>query len=80
MDARTVERQIKYMLIEVMHVEPQRVTDDARLIDDLSGDPLEITRFWMKVEETYGIETYDDDVERIATVGEAVRYVQSLVG
>ena len=71
----TAER-VQKIVVEHLGVEADKVTQDASFIDDLGADSLDIVELVMAFEEEFGVEIPDDDeAEKIATVGDATRYI-----
>jgi acyl carrier protein len=71
----TAER-VQKIVVEHLGVEAEKVTQDASFIDDLGADSLDIVELVMAFEEEFGVEIPDDDAaEKIATVGDATRYI-----
>jgi acyl carrier protein len=60
-------------------VEQEKVTMDATLVEDLGFDSLEITELTLGLEERYGIEIPDEDLEGLSTVGDAVQLIETKV-
>jgi acyl carrier protein len=56
------------------------VTEDASFIDDLGADSLDIVELVMAFEEEFGVEIPDDAAEKIATVQDAIAYIDSNKG
>jgi acyl carrier protein len=57
--------------VEVLAVEPSKVTLDASFSDDLGADSLDLVELVMALEETFDIEVAEDELKDIRTVGEA---------
>jgi acyl carrier protein len=68
--------KIKAIIVDQLGVEEEEVTLEASLIDDLGVDSLEIFEIVMSLEEEFGIEIPNEDIENIKTTGEIVRYIQ----
>ncbi|MCK8823949.1 acyl carrier protein [Fuchsiella alkaliacetigena] len=66
---------IKEIVVEELAVDPDEVTDDASFIDDLGADSLDIVELVMAFEEEFDLEIPDEDAESIATVNDAVEYI-----
>jgi acyl carrier protein len=49
---------------------------EAKFIDDLGADSLDIVELVMALEDEYSIEIPDEDAEKIETVGDAIRYIE----
>ena len=71
-----VTLKIKQMIAERINRSLDEITDDARFIEDLGADSLDITELLMMLEEEFQIET-DEDSSQISTVGDAVSYISS---
>jgi len=74
--ATTLDR-IKDIVVDLLGVEPEKVTLEARLREDLEADSLDLVELIMAFEEEFGQEISDDDAQNIRTVGEAVAYVEA---
>ncbi|MDA2944336.1 MAG: acyl carrier protein [Actinomycetota bacterium] len=57
--------------VEVLSVSEDQVTPDARFGDDLDADSLDLVELVMALEEEFGIEVPEEDLEGIETVGQA---------
>jgi len=54
----------------------EEVTPQASFIDDLGADSLDTVELVMALEEEFNIEIPDEDAEKIATVGDAIKYIE----
>lgn len=68
--------QIKKILVEIMDIEEEKVTLDAKLKDDLNLDSLDSVELIMSAEEEFGIEIPDEDVMNFKTVNDIVNYIE----
>ncbi len=68
--------KIKKIIAERLDRKIEEVTDDARFVDDLGADSLDITELLMALEEEFNIEI-DDEANEIDTVGDAIKYIDS---
>jgi acyl carrier protein len=57
--------------VEVLAVDPSKVTLEASFSDDLGADSLDLVELVMALEETFDIEVAEDELKDIRTVGEA---------
>jgi len=71
-----VAEKVKKMIVEQLGVAEGEVTEQAKFIDDLGADSLDIVELIMALEDEYGIEIPDEDAEKIVTVGDAIRYIE----
>ena len=55
------------------------VVPEAKFVDDLGADSLDLVELVMALEDEYGIEIPDEDAEKIVTVGDALKYIQERV-
>jgi acyl carrier protein len=74
--SETAER-VKKIVVEHLGVEADKVTEEASFIDDLGADSLDIVELVMAFEEEFGVEIPDDAAEKIATVKDAIDYIES---
>ena len=77
--ATDIAAEVRDILVFHLGVEEARLTDDARLAEDLGADRLDLVEIAMTCEETFDIDIPNDVATRLATVGEAVRFVQAQV-
>lgn len=71
-----VADKVKKMIVEQLGVNESEVVPEAKFIDDLGADSLDIVELVMALEDEYGIEIPDEDAEKIETVGDAIRYIE----
>ena len=73
----TVEQQVKAIVAEQLGVKQEQVTNDASFVDDLGADSLDIVELVMAFEEAFDIDIPDEDAEKIATVKDAIDYIDA---
>jgi acyl carrier protein len=59
-----------------MGVNPDQVTPEAKLIEDLGADSLDTVELVMAFEEEFGAEIPDEDAEKLQTVGDVNKYIE----
>lgn len=69
--------KVKAIIVDQLGVEADEVTSEASFIEDLGADSLDIVELIMALEEEFDIEVPDEDAEKLATVGDAVEYINS---
>lgn len=69
--------EIKAIIVELLGVEETKVKLEARFREDLEADLLDLVELIMKFEDVFGTEISDEDAQKITTVGEAVKFVDS---
>ena len=70
---------IQDVAAEVLSVEPAKVTEAARFKEDLDADSLDLVELVMGLEERFDISVPEEDLEGVATVGNAVDLVLAKV-
>lgn len=73
-----VEESVKRVIVERLSKSEEEVTLEARFIDDLGADSLDVTELLMALEEEFNIDI-DDEANSIETVKDAVDYIASKV-
>ena len=69
--------KVKEIIVERLSVDEKDVIKDASFIDDLGADSLDTVELVMALEEEFGLEIPDEDAEKIASVGDAVKYIET---
>jgi acyl carrier protein len=69
--------KVKDIIVEQLSVNEEDVTHEARFVQDLGADSLDIVELVMALEEEFNIEIPDEDADKLQTVGEAIDYIQS---
>ena len=75
-----VAERVKKIVVEHLGVEADKVVDNANFIDDLGADSLDTVELVMAFEEEFGVEIPDDAAEKIATVKDAIDYIDQNKG
>jgi acyl carrier protein len=68
---------IKEIINELLDIDDEEITMEARFREDLEADSLDLVELIMEFEERFGGEISDEDAQKITTVGEAVNYVKT---
>ena len=74
-----IESRVKAIIIEKFGVSESMVTSEANFTNDLSADSLDRVELIMEIEDEFGISIPEDAAEKIATVGDAVKFVEEMV-
>ena len=74
--AETFEK-VKQIVVDRLDVDEDKVTLEASFKDDLEADSLDVVELVMELEDEFDLEIADEDAEKIATVGDAVNYINS---
>lgn len=71
--------KIKCIVVEQLGVADKEITRESSFIDDLGADSLDIVELVMSLEEEFGLEISDEDVEKMLTVGDVVDYLENAI-
>ena len=71
-----VQENVKQIIVDQLSVEESEVTPNASFVDDLGADSLDRVELIMAFEEAFDIEIPDEDAEKIATVQDAIAYIE----
>ena len=69
--------RVTKIVVEHLGVDESKVVDSASFIDDLGADSLDTVELVMAFEEEFGSEISDSDAEKILTVGDAIKFIES---
>ncbi len=69
--------RFKKCVVDVLSVEPEKVTMEAKFGDDLDADSLDLVELVMALEEEFGVEVPEEELDGIQTVGEAYQLITS---
>jgi acyl carrier protein len=70
--------RIKEIIAEKLEIGLEQVTDEAKFIDDLGADSLDVVELIMTLEDEFEIEITDEQAEKIMTVRNAIDFIKSL--
>ena len=72
-----IASRVKAIIVDKLGVEESEVTTEASFTNDLGADSLDTVELIMEFEKEFGISIPDDQAEKIATVGDAVTYIEA---
>ncbi len=73
----TIEERVRKVVVEQLGVTDDQVTPEASFVDDLGADSLDTVELVMALEEEFNTEIPDDKAESIATVKDAIDYIDA---
>jgi acyl carrier protein len=73
---KPIEQRVKEIIVEQLGVNADQVTAEAKFIEDLGADSLDIVELVMALEEEFGKEIPDEQAEKLLTVGDVVKYIE----
>jgi acyl carrier protein len=71
------EDKVKEIIAKELEVDVKQMAPEAKFIEDLGADSLDIVELVMALEEEFGIEIPDEDADKLKTVGDAMNYLKS---
>ncbi|MCI5828119.1 MAG: acyl carrier protein [Lachnospiraceae bacterium] len=69
--------KLKKIIVEVLNVDEDEISEETTFIDDLGADSLDIFQIIMGIEEEFDIEIPTEEAEKISTVGDAVEQIKN---
>ena len=70
------EDKVKEIIAKELEVDVKNLTPEAKFIEDLGADSLDIVELVMALEEEFGLDIPDEDADKLKTVGDALEYLQ----
>jgi|UniRef100_A0A7V3VU62 acyl carrier protein len=67
---------VRNIIVEQLHVPPEKVNPDAKFIEDLGADSLDTVELIMAFEEKFNIQIPEEDAQKLDTVGKAIAYLE----
>lgn len=74
----SVESKMIDIIVEQLSVDKDKVVSGASFVDDLGADSLDLVELIMAMEEEFDVEIPDEEAEKIATVQDAINFVDKL--
>ena len=71
-----IESKVKAIIVDKLGVDEAEVKPEASFTNDLGADSLDTVELIMEFEKEFGISIPDDKAEKIATVGDAISYIE----
>ena len=72
-----IASKVQKIIVDKLGVEESEVVNEASFSNDLGADSLDTVELIMEFEKEFGISIPDDQAEKIATVGDAVSYIEA---
>ena len=80
MSDNSIEEKVRSIIVDQLGVESDKVTADAKFIEDLGADSLDTVELVMAFEENFDIEVPDEEAEKLQSVADGVAYIEKVQG
>lgn len=70
--------KIQEMLADALNIPASKVTPDAKIVDDLGADSLDVVELLSRLEDEFGVTIPDEDVENLQTVGDVAAELEKI--
>ncbi len=68
--------KLQAIIADVLSIDPSEISMETSFVDDLDADSLDLAQIVMGIEDEFGIEIPQDEIEKIVTVGDAVEQIK----
>ena len=75
--ADDISSKVKEIVADHLGIDEAKVSEESSFIDDLGADSLDTVELVMAFEEEFGSEISDSEAEKILTVGDAIKFIES---
>ncbi|MBQ1545604.1 MAG: acyl carrier protein [Clostridia bacterium] len=75
-----VFEKLREILADELELSEDEITMESDLVEDLGADSMAVVDLIMSIEDEFGVEVPDEDVEKVKTIGDAVRYIEAKIG
>ena len=72
-----VFEKVRDIIIEQLNIDAEEITPEVSFIDGLGADSLDLVELMLAMEEEFDMSIPEEDIDKIATVGDAVEYIES---
>jgi acyl carrier protein len=72
-----VFEKVRKLLAELLSIDEDTIEMDSLIIDNLGADSLDLVDAVVSINDEFGVEIPDDEVENLRTVGDVVKYIES---
>ncbi len=68
--------RLKEIVSEQLEIDAETITADTRLNEDLNADSLDVVEMLMALEDEFGVDIPDEEIEKMKTIGDVVNFIQ----
>jgi len=72
-----VFEKVKGILAELLSIDEETITMDSLIIDNLGADSLDLVDAVVTLNDEFGVEIPDEEIENLRSVGDVVRYIEA---
>ncbi len=72
-----IAEKVKQIIVDKLGVDESEVTNEANFTNELGADSLDTVELIMEFEKEFDISIPDEQAENIATVGQAIEYIEA---
>ena len=76
----SVDEKVKEIIVDQLGVAAEDVKSEAKFVEDLGADSLDLTELIMAMEEEFGVEIADEDAQKIVKVQDAIDFIKNKKG
>lgn len=76
MGGENLQERLYVLIANQLGLEHEELIPEARILDDLGADSLDVVELVMALEESFDIVVPDEDVERLQTIGDVQQYLE----
>ncbi|HNU84300.1 MAG: acyl carrier protein [Pseudomonadota bacterium] len=76
----SIEEKVIEIIVEQLDVTREECVPEASFIEDLGADSLDLVELIMAMEENFGIEISDEELQKIRTIQDAISYIKKKKG
>ena len=76
----SVAEKVKEIIVDQLGVDAGEVNPEAKFVDDLGADSLDLTELIMAMEEEFGVEISDEDAQQLQKVQDAISFIEKKKG
>jgi len=76
----SVAEKVKEIIVDQLGVDAGEVVPEAKFVDDLGADSLDLTELIMAMEEEFSVEISDEDAQLIQKVQDAISFIEKKKG
>jgi len=75
-EEKSIEDRVRDIICEHLSAKREQLTPEAKFIEDLGADSLDTVELVMALEEEFGIQVPDEEAEKLASVGDVIRFIE----